>query len=127
MTKNLKVGFGALAMAMILLVPMAAFALQDVQPITSIDTIEPPTSDSGITSANGVLVVLVQVLGYVQAFFWVAAVFFGLYAAFLYLTAQGNGEKISRANNMLVYVVVAVIVAVVAYSIPAFVKTTITS
>ncbi len=113
-------------MATTLLVPMAAFALQEAI-VPSINQIDPAATDSTITSANQVLVVLVQILGYVQALFWIAAVFFGLYAAFLYLTAQGNGEKISKANQMLIYVVVAVVVAVVAYSIPTFVQTTITS
>ena len=128
MNKKLKAILGMAATAAISLVPVgAALALQDVTPVTFIATQPPPNSDSGITSANNVLHVLVQILGYVQAFFWILAVFMGLYAAFLYLTARGEAETISRANRMLVYVVIAVVVAVIAYSIPSFVKTTITS
>ncbi len=105
---------------------MAAFALPEVEPIVTINPVPPPESDAGITDLNVVLQLLVNLLGYVQALFWIAAVFFGLYAAFLYLTAQGDGEKVSKANHMLIYVVVAVVVAVIAYSIPQFVTTTIT-
>lgn len=95
--------------------------------VPTINQLDPANTNASITSANNVLRILVDILGYVQALFWIAAVFFGLYAAFLYLTARGNGEQISKANQMLVYVVVAVVVAVIAYSIPTFVKTTITS
>ena len=108
-----------------LLVPVLAFALETVV-LPSINQIPPASTDSTITSANNVITVLIQILGYVQALFWIAAVFFGLYAAFLYLTARGDAEKISRANHMLIYVVIAVVVAVVAYSIPTFVQRTIT-
>ena len=128
MSKNLKTSFVAVAAAIASLVPMATtFALQSVEPIGSLTQTEPPTSDTGITSANGILKIMVQILGYVQAFFWIIAVFMGLYAAFLYLTARGEGEQISRANSMLIYTVIAVIVAIISYSIPAFVKTTITT
>lgn len=105
---------------------MAAFALQDPV-LPTFTQVEPPAGGEELTSFNSILGVLVTVLGYVQALFWIAAVFFGLYAAFLYLTAGGEGEKITKANHMLIYTVVAVIVAVIAYSIPAFVKTTIST
>ena len=87
----------------------------------------PLESDVDITSPTGVVQLLLNLLQWVQVFFWIAAVFFGLYAAFLYLTARGNSEKVSQANYMLIYTVVAIVVAVVAYAIPPIVTGFITS
>src|SRR3989344_5536144 len=128
MSKKLRVRLGAAVTATASLIPMGV-ALATIEPpvLPSINQLPPAATDSTITSANNVLEILVQVLGYVQAFFWILAVFMGLWAAFLYLTARGDAEKISRANHMLIYVVIAVIVAVIAYSIPTFVQTTLTS
>lgn len=126
MNKKLKVTFGAIATALVS-APVAALATIQDPILPPINMIDPAKTNQTITSANNVLAILVQILGYVQAFFWILAVFMGLYAAFLYLTARGEAETISRANRMLVYVVIAVIVAVVAYSIPTFVQTTLTT
>lgn len=47
----------------------------------------------------------------------VAAVILVLYAAILYLTAAGNPDKVKQANKILIYAVVAIVVAVIAFSI----------
>ncbi len=127
MTKNFKITLGAASTALVSLVPMATSFAFVTATLPTFTQVEAPKGGNEITSFNGILAILVTILGYVQALFWIAAVFTGLYAAFMYLTAGGEGEKISKANQMLIYTVVAVIVAVIAYSIPAFVKTTIQS
>jgi hypothetical protein len=51
---------------------------------------------------------------------------FLLYAAFLYVTSRGEGEKIENAKKIIIFAVVALIVAAIAAGIPAVVKTFIT-
>ena len=37
-----------------------------------------------------------------------------IYAGFLFITAQGEGEKVSRARNTLMYAIVGIVVALLA-------------
>lgn len=45
----------------------------------------------------------------------VVTVAFIVYAAYLYLTSQGDVEKVKTANRVILYAVVAVAVALLAY------------
>jgi len=45
-----------------------------------------------------------------------------LYAAFLYVWARGDGEAIGKAKHIIVYCVVGLIVAALAYAVPTLVK-----
>lgn len=81
----------------------------------------PPPGGGPIDDIYQLVDVLVVVLEWVQVVFWILAVGFGLYAAFLYLTAAGSPEQISKAHKTLIYTVIAIVVAVVAYSIPRIV------
>jgi len=47
----------------------------------------------------------------------VAAVILGLIAAFSYITAAGDSNKVKTANKMLIYAVIAVVIAILAFSI----------
>jgi hypothetical protein len=44
-----------------------------------------------------------------------------LYAAFLYMTASGDTNKISRAHSTVIYSVVGIVVAIIAGGLPALV------
>lgn len=50
------------------------------------------------------------------------AVIFLVYAAFLYLTAAGDDKKIDQAKKIILYAVIAIIVAVLARGIVAVVQ-----
>jgi uncharacterized membrane protein len=57
--------------------------------------------------------------------FWlviVLAVIFTLVAAFRYLTAAGDPEKVRRAGLTLVYVVIAIVVALIAKGFPLIIS-----
>lgn len=45
-----------------------------------------------------------------------------LYAAFLYVTDGGSGERVKQAHQVLTYAVVGIIVALLAKGLPAFVN-----
>jgi len=53
----------------------------------------------------------------------IAAVIAILYAAFNYLTAGGDTNKVSTANNMVLYAALAIAVGVLAKGIPIVVRT----
>jgi hypothetical protein len=67
-----------------------------------------------ITDPGDFITLLETVSQWLFAIFLALAVIFFLYAAFLYLTAGGNEATVGRARTVLIYSVVAVVVAVLA-------------
>ena len=61
------------------------------------------------------------IFGYLFVILIVLAVIFVLFAAFKYLTAGGEQEKVSEANKQLIYAAVAVAVALLAKGLPLIV------
>jgi len=59
---------------------------------------------------------------WVFTIFMVVAVIGIIYAAFMYLTAAGDQQRVSKARTALVYSIVAIVVALVAGSVPALVE-----
>lgn len=62
------------------------------------------------------------IVGWLFAFLIILAVVFIIYAAFKYLTAGGDPEKVKGAGHSLIYAVVAVAIAIVARSIPIIIQ-----
>ena len=73
----------------------------------------PPFTDPG-----GAITIICTIAGWIFAFLVVLAVVFVLLAAWDYLTAGGEAEKISSANNKLIYAAVAIAVALFARGFP---------
>ena len=94
------------ALTMITL-PLMGFA-QEVPGLTA-----PQTPIRGISDIN---TVIVRIVNWVMGLFFVVAVLFIFYAAYLYLTAAGNPEQVSKAHNQLIYSIVAIAVALLAGS-----------
>src|SRR5882724_5566755 len=74
--------------------------------------------NTGINSVGDVKGLLCNIFGWVFTFFVIIAIFFVLYAGFKYLTAGGEEEKVHEANRTLIYAVVAIVVALLARSVP---------
>ena len=55
-----------------------------------------------------------NIAGWIQTFFFIIAIIFIILAAFQYLTAQGEPEKLTKARTMIIYAIVAIVVALVA-------------
>jgi hypothetical protein len=53
--------------------------------------------------------------------FAVAALFI-IIAAYLFITAQGNAEQLTRARNLVLYAVIGIIVGIAAWGLVQFVK-----
>ncbi len=80
-----------------------------------------PQTPGPIQSGNGVISFVNQIGTWISFLFWGLAVIFIFYAAFKYLTAGGEEEKIKTANHTLIYAVIAIVVALFAYGLPLFV------
>ena len=74
---------------------------------------------------------IVGVLGTVAAWLFTIlmalAVLMVVYAAFLYLTAAGNPDRLTSAKKTLIYAIVAIVVALVAGGIPLLIESILTS
>ncbi|MBU6500506.1 MAG: hypothetical protein KGJ89_01600 [Patescibacteria group bacterium] len=93
------------------LLPVMAFA----QTYTSL------TVTSPVTSIGGFIGLICTAINWLFTFLIVLAVLFVLLAAFKYLTASGDPEKVKGASHQLIYAAVAVAVAVLAKGIPLIV------
>jgi hypothetical protein len=78
--------------------------------------------DVSITTTGGVIGLLLRILDLARIIFWIVAVAMILYAAFLYLTAGGDPIKVGKANATLRYAIVAIVVALIATSLPFLVR-----
>jgi hypothetical protein len=71
----------------------------------------------GPTDKAGVVTLLGSLVSWAIDIFWVVAVGAVVWAAFLFLTAGDDAEKVTKAKKMLVYAVIAGIVVLLANGI----------
>ena len=98
---------GAKALLLTTLLPYAALA-QQVAP-------------APITTLGGLTAKICVAVNWIFTFLIIIAIVFALIAAFKYLTAAGDPEKVKSASHTLVYVAVAVAAAIVAKGVPLIV------
>ena len=77
---------------------------------------------TGVKTASDVVDIFIRVLGWTYSIFFIVAVFMILMAAYTYLTAQAEPEKIKNATNQIVWASIAIAVALLAVSISMIVK-----
>ena len=110
----------------IILLSPAALVLADDPPL-------PTNSDGAVNTTDDVMTVIDSITNWMYTIFMAVAVIMIVYAAFIYLTAGGIGTKkdspaaVTRAHKMLIYAVVAIVVAIMAKGIVAVVKSIITT
>ena len=83
---------------LVLLLPTAALAQGGLQ-----YTLNNPLAGSGITSVEGLLTAILNVLLVIAV---PLIVFFIIFAGFNYVTAQGNPEKVKTATRSLTYAII---------------------
>lgn len=98
-----------------LALPMFAFA-QSIPPAQPPATTNIPQGN--ISSLNGILNSLCTVFDYMFYFLIVLAVIFVIVAAFKYLLAAGDPEKVKGAGATLLYAAIAIGVALLARAVP---------
>jgi len=72
---------------------------------------------TGVRSLDDLSRIFVTLVNWVTGLFFVTAILFLFYAAYLYLGAAGDPEKLTQAKNQLIYSVVAIAVALLAGSV----------
>lgn len=105
--KILKVG-GAVGLATLVL-PVLVFAQTGIT-----GPVGPPDADFGFQEVIGVMNTLVT---WIFTIFIILAVIMVIVAAFFYLTSGGDGTKVKKATQMVVFAAVAIAVALLAISI----------
>lgn len=104
-----------IALGALLLIPVLTNAQQIPKSNGGIPLISPdPQFNISLFVAN--------VLSWAFGLLIVIAVLFVLYAAFLYLTAGGDEEKIKQAKNYIIYAVVALVVGAISQALIAIVN-----
>jgi uncharacterized membrane protein len=112
MMKNIKKltwGLGYLV-----LVASSAFAQTQVQNA-------PGSFNTSINSASGLLNLITSIIGWVQVIFFTVAALFIILAAFQYLTSGGDAEKRKEAQDKIVYAIIAIVIAALAFGVKAIV------
>ena len=102
------------------LAPFAALAnIANAAGISSITN--PGLPSSPITDIGQGVGFVCLMLGWVFIVLIVMAVAFVLFAAFSYLTAGGDTEKVAKANKSLLFAAVAIIIGLIAKGVPSIV------
>lgn len=114
MKKTKKFALLATTGGLMIAAPFLALAQAPVQ-------VPPPTTPGPITSGQGFVDLLNVVLRWVATAFWILAALFVFIAAYKYLTAGGDPEKVKSASSNLLYAVIAIAVAIMAYGLPVLV------
>ena len=83
-------------------------------PVLAFGQISVNTPKTNITSLSGVEAVITRIVNWITGLFFVAAILYIFYAAWLYLSAAGDEEQIKKAKNQLLYSIIAIAVALLA-------------
>ena len=111
--------FSPSIIALVFSVPVLAFAQSGLGPPPPGGGITPVSVPQGnINSLSGVLQIMCNVFGWAFYFLIILAVIFVIVAAFKYLTAAGDPEKVKSAGTMLIYTAIAIVVALLAKAVP---------
>lgn len=86
-----------------------------------------PIPQVGPGTVGGIVNLVRAIVQWLYIIFFILAVLFILWAAILYLTAAGDPEKVGKAKNLLIYAVVAIIVAFLAVAFETIIGTFLTS
>lgn len=105
------------APALLLLAPALAAAQITQPPVTA------PSTINNIGQITGQAGVVCTIINWIFWLLIVLTIIFVLVAAFRYLTAAGDPEKVKAAGSTLLYAAVAVVVALLAKGLPLIVST----
>ena len=107
---------------------LAGIILGQLIPLASVfaqvytNQVNPP----GAKNLSEWMVTLNEILKWVYTIVLVLSVVMGLYAAFLYVTAGGEQAKVKKASGVLMYAVIGIVIAILAFSITKIVGSLIT-
>ena len=98
----------------------AIFASLAFLPTTVFATIAPPTPPSGVSNL-GLIETINKVSSAILAIIGVIAVLFLIIGGFQYVTSAGNPDSVQKAKSTILYAIIGLIVAILAWSVVKFV------
>ncbi len=87
----------------------------------------PIVNTVGPTSISGWVDVLITIVRWIYTIIFIVAVLFILLAAFNFITSKGDAVKTGTAKKQLLYAVVGIAVALLAYGVVTLVRTSLQS
>jgi fumarate reductase subunit D len=81
-----------------------------------------PSIAQGVQSGDDVIRVLANITTWLWRVFMIATVIAFMFAGFLYFIAAGDPDKVTRANNMVKYGLIGVVVALLSGGMVALVQ-----
>lgn len=75
-----------------------------------------------ISAIEGVGDIVIRIVNVAKIIFWALVAFFAMWAGFLYLTAAGDEEKVKKAKQAFIYLIIAIAVVVSTYVIEAVLR-----
>lgn len=112
MKKKILLGLSVLAASTLLVAPVFAQVPGGL-------TETPGTSVSDVSGIYGKFIVIIK---WIYTLFLALTVIFIIMAAFAYLTAGGDPNKVKKANSKLIYAIVAIVVAILAFSLRTIIQ-----
>ena len=83
----------------------------------------PPSWQEPVANYSDIIGKLRLIAQWMLGILIVVAVIFFIYAAYLYLSAAGDEDKVKKAKDAIIYGVVALVVGLIAMGIPRIVAT----
>src|SRR3989344_9697025 len=81
-----------------------------------------PVPQARVGSFEDILRILDRIINIAGGLFFAVAVLFIFFAAYLYLTAAGDPEKLTKAKNQLIYSIIAIAIGLIAFSVTTIVE-----
>ncbi len=102
-----------------MMTPVYAVYNPDMRNVLNPTGIEVP---GNIEDVGGIVNIITEIVKWTYTIFFIVAVFMILMAAYTYLTAQADPEKIKNATKQITWAAVAIAVALIAVSVNLIVK-----
>ena len=83
----------------------------------------PGTQPTGVSTVGQIVDLIRFIVRWVYIIFFIIAVLFIIFAAFTYLTAAGDDEKVKKAKSQIIYAAVAIIVALLSVAFETIIRT----
>ena len=81
-----------------------------------------PVNEVIVGKPGDIMTIAANILGWIAGIVFTVALIMLLYAAILYLTAGASETAMSKAKGVLVYAIVGIVVAILAYSVIPFLQ-----
>jgi len=91
-------------------------------PCSQIGYMETPIGDQNLSGIDFIVSAALTLVNWFSWFIGLAAVVMGLYSGFLFITARDNANQITTARNTMMYAIIGIGVAIIAFSLVSLSK-----